>query len=43
LGDGPSGQQLSAREALLRRAPGAPETAQVDAAYLNLIRMWSDL
>jgi PKHD-type hydroxylase len=33
----------SAREALLRRAPGAPETAQVDAAYLNLIRMWSDL
>lgn len=33
----------SAREALLRNAPGAAETAQVDAAYLNLIRMWSDL
>jgi PKHD-type hydroxylase len=33
----------SAREALLRNAPGAAETAQIDAAYLNLIRMWSDL
>lgn len=33
----------SAREALLRNAPGAAETAQVDAAYLNLIRMWSEI
>lgn len=33
----------SAREALLRKAPGAAETAQVDAAYLNLVRMWSDI
>ena len=33
----------AAREALLRDAPGAEHTAQVDAAYLNLIRMWSEL
>jgi len=33
----------SAREALLQAAPGAAETAQVNAAYLNLIRMWSDI
>ena len=33
----------AAREKLLQSAPDAPETAQVDAAYLNLIRMWSDL
>ncbi|MEW6687612.1 MAG: Fe2+-dependent dioxygenase [Pseudomonadota bacterium] len=32
-----------AREKLLAGAPGAEETAQVNAAYLNLIRMWSDL
>lgn len=32
-----------AREELLRSAPGAEETAQVNAAYLNLIRMWSDV
>lgn len=32
-----------ARETLLRSAPQAVETAQVNAAYLNLIRMWSDL
>ncbi len=32
-----------AREKLLQTAPDAPETAQVYAAYLNLIRMWSDL
>lgn len=32
-----------AREELLRSAPDAEETAQVNAAYLNLIRMWSDL
>ncbi|MEO8848959.1 MAG: Fe2+-dependent dioxygenase [Casimicrobiaceae bacterium] len=32
-----------ARETLLQRAPDAAETAQVNAAYLNLIRMWSDL
>lgn len=33
----------AARETLLRDAPGAEHTAQVDAAYLNLIRMWSEL
>lgn len=32
-----------AREKLLQTAPDASETAQVNAAYLNLIRMWSDL
>ena len=32
-----------AREKLLQSAPDAAETAQVNAAYLNLIRMWSDL
>lgn len=33
----------TAREKLLRIAPDATETAQVNAAYLNLIRMWSDI
>ncbi len=33
----------AAREKLLEGAPEAIETAQVSAAYLNLIRMWSDL
>lgn len=33
----------SARERLLQRTPDAPETAQVNAAYVNLIRMWSDI
>jgi PKHD-type hydroxylase len=32
-----------AREKLLASAPEAEETAQVNASYLNLIRMWSDL
>jgi PKHD-type hydroxylase len=32
-----------AREKLLQSAPKAEETAQVNAAYLNLIRMWSDI
>ncbi len=32
-----------AREKLLQQAPEAAETAQVNASYLNLIRMWSDL
>jgi PKHD-type hydroxylase len=32
-----------AREKLLASAPGAEETAQVNAAYVNLIRMWSEL
>jgi len=32
-----------AREKLLNSAPEAEETAQVNAAYLNLIRMWSDI
>jgi len=33
----------AARAKLLRDAPEATETGQVNAAYLNLIRMWSDL
>ncbi len=33
----------TAREKLLQNAPEAAETTQVNAAYLNLIRMWSDL
>lgn len=33
----------AAREQLLRNAPEAVETAQVSAAYLNLVRMWSDI
>jgi PKHD-type hydroxylase len=33
----------AAREKLLRDAPEAAETGQVNAAYLNLVRMWSDL
>jgi PKHD-type hydroxylase len=33
----------SAREKLLQTAPDAPETVQVNATYLNLIRMWTDL
>ena len=33
----------AAREKLLQSAPEAEETAQVNAAYLNLIRMWSDI
>lgn len=32
-----------AREALLARAPAADETARVSAAYINLVRMWSEL
>ena len=32
-----------AREKLLQGAHEAAETAQVNAAYLNLVRMWSDL
>lgn len=32
-----------ARENLLQSAPDAAETAQVNAAYMNLIRMWSDI
>ena len=32
-----------AREKLLAAAPEAEETAQVNASYLNLIRMWSDI
>lgn len=33
----------AAREMLLHSAAGAAETVQVNAAYLNLIRMWSDI
>jgi len=33
----------AARERLLQQAPDAEETAQVNAAYVNLIRMWSEL
>ena len=32
-----------AREKLLQTAPDAAETAQVNTAYLNLVRMWADL
>jgi PKHD-type hydroxylase len=32
-----------AREKLLQSTPDAAETAQVNAAYLNLIRMWSEI
>lgn len=32
-----------ARAKLLHDAPEAAETAQVNAAYLNLVRMWSEL
>jgi PKHD-type hydroxylase len=32
-----------AREKLLKTAPQAEETAQVDAAYMNLVRMWGDI
>jgi PKHD-type hydroxylase len=33
----------AAREKLLRDVPDAVEAAQVNAAYMNLIRMWSDI
>ncbi len=33
----------AARERLLQSAPEAPESVQVNAAYMNLIRMWSDI
>ena len=32
-----------AREKLLKTAPDAEETAQVDHAYVNLVRMWAEL
>ena len=32
-----------AREKLLREAPDAEETAQVDHSYINLVRMWTEL
>jgi PKHD-type hydroxylase len=32
-----------AREKLLRERPDAEETAQVNTAYVNLVRMWSEL
>jgi PKHD-type hydroxylase len=32
-----------ARETLLRDAPDATETAQVNTAYVNLVRMWGEL
>jgi PKHD-type hydroxylase len=32
-----------AREVLLREAPEAAHTAQVDRSYANLVRMWSEL
>jgi PKHD-type hydroxylase len=32
-----------ARETLLRQQPDAPETAQVNQSYVNLVRMWSDV
>ena len=32
-----------AKESLLAQRPGDPETAQVNTAYVNLVRMWSEL
>jgi PKHD-type hydroxylase len=32
-----------AREKLLQTAPDAEETAQVNTAYMNLVRMWGDI
>lgn len=32
-----------ARETLREERPDAPETAQVDHAYVNLVRMWSEV
>ena len=32
-----------ARESLLRESPESVEAAQVNIAYVNLIRMWSEL
>ncbi|MDH3979324.1 MAG: Fe2+-dependent dioxygenase [Gammaproteobacteria bacterium] len=32
-----------AREALLQKSSDAPETQQVNHAYINLVRMWSDV
>ena len=32
-----------AREKLLRKLPDASETAQVDHAYVNLVRMWAEV
>jgi PKHD-type hydroxylase len=32
-----------AREVLLQERPDAPETAQVNQSYINLVRMWSDV
>lgn len=32
-----------AREKMLRSAPDVPETAHVNTAFVNLVRMWADL
>jgi len=36
-------QLNQAREKLLKNAPEAEETAQVNTAYMNLVRMWGDI
>jgi PKHD-type hydroxylase len=36
-------QLHQARERLLRERPEAPETVQVSTAYVNLVRMWSEV
>jgi PKHD-type hydroxylase len=36
-------QLNQARETLLEKSPGTPEAAQVNTAYVNLIRMWGDI
>ncbi len=36
-------QLHQARERLLKERPEAPETAQVSTAYVNLVRMWSEV
>ena len=36
-------QLNQARETLLEKSPDTPEAAQVNTAYVNLIRMWGDI
>jgi len=36
-------QLNQARELLLKKSPDAPETAQINTAYVNLVRMWGEV
>jgi len=36
-------QLYQAREKLMQKRPGEEETTQIDHAYVNLVRMWSEL